>query len=464
MCSKLMSCGGRAPTVLTCMRTMVSACRWQRGFTSPAFSSASKHIRQTIVAAMDNKLPRNALMSEVVYGVLRVLSLAYSAGMWARKMAYKARLLRAHVLPVPVISVGNVTVGGSGKTPMCIFLARLARENGLRPLVLTRGYGQDEDKMMMKLLDGIAGLGSGSRRFEIGRHMLKDENDKLQTLHCKYQHSPGSMEALYNNGFKYDLVILDDGLQHSRILRDFHVVMINCLDPPTRHEHLLPRGRLREHFHEALQTADIVVLHNVDKTSVGTVEEIEATVRQTVHHACSKSSQVAECRKSLVLRSRFTASRLTRLTGRRTDEDSQWLRNEQLDLSTRAVYCFAGIANPEGFFLSVKRLSPAVYVGETAFPDHHMYHTRDLEVVLKDLASKPSQNEKDGKSLPTLIVTTEKDVARCGHMMIDFFDDEEVEFCMLGGDLVIDGDTSQLASLCLLPPALQRMLTARPSS
>ncbi|EKX52463.1 hypothetical protein GUITHDRAFT_133550 [Guillardia theta CCMP2712] len=307
-------------------------------------------IRETIVSAMDDKLASGTVASELVYGVLKALSLAYSAGLWVRKVAYRLQLLRTHVLPVPVISVGNVTVGGSGKTPMCVYLAKLSRMANLRPLVLTRGYGEDEDKMMMQLLDGVAGVGSGARRYEIGSHMLNNEDDQLQTLDCKYKHLPnGTMETSANHGLNYDLIILDDGLQHSRILRDFHVVMINCLDPPTQHKHLLPRGRLREPLCDAIKLADVIVVHNADKTT--------------------------ERKMHLTVRSHFSPSRMTRLTCK-GDQDREMPRRQELELSNCAVYCFAGIANPEGFFQSVKSLSPALYLGETSFPDHHKYCLR----------------------------------------------------------------------------------------
>jgi len=428
----------------------------------PAFSHVTMRIRETIVSAMDDKLASGTVASELVYGVLKALSLAYSAGLWVRKVAYRLQLLRTHVLPVPVISVGNVTVGGSGKTPMCVYLAKLSRMANLRPLVLTRGYGEDEDKMMMQLLDGVAGVGSGARRYEIGSHMLNNEDDQLQTLDCKYKHLPnGTMETSANHGLNYDLIILDDGLQHSRILRDFHVVMINCLDPPTQHKHLLPRGRLREPLCDAIKLADVIVVHNADKVSERKVQEVEDDVRSLAVNSRGKSFNTTERKMHLTVRSHFSPSRMTRLTCK-GDQDREMPRRQELELSNCAVYCFAGIANPEGFFQSVKSLSPALYLGETSFPDHHKYCLRDLEDITQ--AAKRENQEIHEDRLPIVIITTEKDVARSGEMIETFFNQQQVEVCILGGDLVLHGDPSQLVELCLLPSALRRMLTSRPSS
>jgi tetraacyldisaccharide-1-P 4'-kinase len=203
---------------------------------------------------------------------------------------------------VPVISVGNVTWGGNGKTPMAIFLARLAHAHGLRPLVLTRGYGGDEDELLCRQLAGIAGVGSGAQRSAIAAHMLSTARGnarpqlpresrcmELGGVSSRGSTSHTSHRPQTSHTYAYDLVILDDGHQHRKLVRDTKILMINCLDtsilrssshpPPAlpspvtgpgaqrRLElggQLLPRGTLRESLATALAKADVIVVHNSD--------------------------------------------------------------------------------------------------------------------------------------------------------------------------------------------------------
>jgi tetraacyldisaccharide 4'-kinase len=107
---------------------------------------------------------------------------------------YRAGWLRARRLPIPVVSVGNVTWGGAGKTPMVVLLAEAAARRGLRALVLTRGYGGDEEKMLRARLAGVASVAAGADRAAAAARALRA--------------APA------------DLVLLDDGLQHHALARD----------------------------------------------------------------------------------------------------------------------------------------------------------------------------------------------------------------------------------------------------
>ena len=278
--------------------------------------------------------PADAYRAPWLRPVLWALSMAYGAADGVLGAAYACGVLRAVRLPLPVISVGNVTWGGNGKTPMAIFLARLFRQRGLRPLVLTRGYGGDEDKLLCRHLAGVAGVGSGADRAAVAHHMLHPSAcDKRPPLpaQARCMHlgevavgSAGSRGGLATGCGKnedtperratmYDLVILDDGHQHRRMVRDSNILMINCLDsalvdldPPRNGScprgcvrvgigaagssydcrqlaenacggenackwaslrlqgRLLPRGTLREPLERGLAKADVVVLHNAD--------------------------------------------------------------------------------------------------------------------------------------------------------------------------------------------------------
>jgi tetraacyldisaccharide-1-P 4'-kinase len=258
--------------------------------------------------------------------VLSLCSALYGVANRVLDAAYRCGILRATRLPVPVISIGNVSWGGNGKTPMTIFLARLAHAHGLRPLILTRGYGQDEDKLLCRHLSGIAGVGSGADRAAIAASMLSrappcerpalPKNARCMHLVAEGEtacrdvgiiddprgtRGAGEGRAKPRSRFSYDLVILDDGLQHRKLVRDSNILMINCLDsslirwhpvdaaggprsdkhdttPPELHGVLLPRGTLRESLQDGLAKADLVVLHNADLLSAARARALQQAV------------------------------------------------------------------------------------------------------------------------------------------------------------------------------------------
>jgi tetraacyldisaccharide-1-P 4'-kinase len=274
------------------------------------------------------------LMCSAIYGTAnRVLDAAYACG-----------IMNPTRLPVPVISVGNATWGGNGKTPMAIFLARLAHAQGLRPLVLTRGYGGDEDKLLCRRLAGVAGVGSGPNRAAIAAHMLSiSSSTNCPTLptrsRCMHlgdykcgevdghgRHTSaegvdgarGECSAQARRRYRYDLVILDDGHQHRKLVRDYNILMINCLDTSmvhwtsrddadggvqTRAElrgQLLPLGTLREPLEQGIAKAHLIVLHNCDLLSQAQLSALSHTVtNQWTNSLDRRSTSRAEKRQTV---------------------------------------------------------------------------------------------------------------------------------------------------------------------
>ena len=188
--------------------------------------------------ASQDRLEPSSWWSPLVYASLAGASVFYGAGRACVEACYSAGILEAKTLPVPVISVGNVTWGGTGKTPMVILLAEMVAERGGKALVLSRGYGGDEDRMLAAKLRGVAAVASGTNRFAAAVRALASDQGKGVTC-----------------------VILDDGLQHHRIKRDLHVVMVNCMSPWGSGA-LIPRGPLRVPLEEGIKMADLLVLHN----------------------------------------------------------------------------------------------------------------------------------------------------------------------------------------------------------
>ncbi|MBF0493783.1 MAG: tetraacyldisaccharide 4'-kinase [Candidatus Omnitrophica bacterium] len=172
----------------------------------------------------------------VVFGLfLTILSFFYCAAVGLASWMYKTGIKRSYKMDVPVVSVGNITLGGTGKTPFVIYLADYFSGKGVKAGILTRGYGGDETVLMKETLPDTA-VYAGKNRLDNAR-------------------------AAVNDGCK--LLILDDGFQHRRIKRDLDIVLLDK-NKPFGNGHIFPRGVLREST-DALKRADICIFTKIDR-------------------------------------------------------------------------------------------------------------------------------------------------------------------------------------------------------
>ncbi len=184
-----------------------------------------------------------------------------------RNSMYACGLLQARSLPAPVISIGNLTVGGSGKTPLAIYTAQLLQEMGARPALLSRGYGRDHGRDCL-----IIPPGSGIRapagtvgdepaliRLRMPEMWLGISGDRLQAANRILERETTPV------------FLLDDGFQHRRLQRDLDIVVVDASQPLARNR-LLPLGTLREPV-EVLRRADVTVIHGEASGSDGTPPE-----------------------------------------------------------------------------------------------------------------------------------------------------------------------------------------------
>lgn len=283
------------------------------------------------------------------------LSLIYAAAMWLRAWLYARGWLRQERLDGRVVSVGNLTVGGTGKTPMVIWLAERFVAEGKRVAILSRGYRgsgktSDEVELMKDRLQGRVLFGVGKNRYAEGK--------RLQSAGV-------------------DVFLLDDGFQHLRLARDVDIVLIDSTRP-LHQQALLPAGRLREP-RSALHRADLVVFTRTDQST--------PAVR-----AIQKFPQVAIYPST------------TKLLGFRDYSPGATLLTSCLD----PVFAFAGIGNPEAFFADLERWSVRV-VGRKAFRDHHHYTKRDLQelkTAAQSLGAKALMTtEKDAQNLDAVLLS-----------------------------------------------------------
>ena len=305
--------------------------------------------------------PRTAPVREA----LKLLSYSWIAGgRWKRFNNERVTRLQPP-LPVPVISVGGITVGGSGKTPFTNYLADRLRQRGQSPAVLTRGYRRRSparslvfgpgtkvssaltgDEAQIFLRAGNASVGIGSNRYETAKILLSQAPET-------------------------DILLLDDGFQHALMARDVDIVLIDGLDPFGGGD-VVPVGRLREPL-SALRRADIFVVTRADNAHQ--FASIQARLRQFNDHAA-------------VFRTRLIARQwLGYLSGAPVEV-----------LRKRRVAAFCGLGNPQNFWNTLEGLGLEV-VFFWAFDDHHAY--TPLEV--QRLAHQARAHGAD------LLVTTEKD-------------------------------------------------------
>ena len=291
---------------------------------------------------------------------LRVPSWAYRVAVSTRNGMYRLGLRRRIRLPAPVISVGNLTAGGTGKTPVVEWLARRLLAQGRTPAVLSRGYradgpGPDNDETRM-LGGAVSGLIQvvGPDRVRAGRVAIEQKGA--------------------------DCLVLDDGFQHVRLARNLDIVTIDALDP-FGGGRLLPAGALREPK-RALRRAHVVVVTRADLASPGEVASLSEELRRLAPGA-------------LVVTSRFAPESLTPLD-RGAALDPGWLAG-------RRAFAFCGVGAPEGFFRALERLAPASLCG-VALDDHAAYPP-DL---LARLARQAESAEAE------VAVVTSKDAVKIG--------------------------------------------------
>ena len=278
-------------------------------------------------------------------------------------MAFRDALYRsgvAHAVRArrPVISVGNITVGGTGKTPMVAYLAGLLRGEGLKPAILMRGYRPL----------GASGMGDEAAALQAA---LPDV-----PVFCNRNRAAAAKEAVSSAGA--NVLLLDDGFQHRRLGRDLDVVTVDALCP-FGGGRLLPAGLLRE-SPSALRRADIVVLTRTDEVEGDVLEEVEGEVRRLAPEAVPARSVHRATRVFFAEENRL---------------------GDVAELSGRKVAAFCGIGRPESFRRTLEGLCGEVVLFRE-FPDHHVYGEEELRSLVRE----------GGKMGAELIVTTEKDYAR----------------------------------------------------
>ncbi len=300
-------------------------------------------------------------------------------------------------LPRPVISVGNLVVGGTGKTPMTLWTAKYLQNMGLRVVVLSRGYkGKSSRPARVGSVQGIHGATSIHGDEPV---LMAEKGCRIWTGRDRYE---AGIQALKEG--PVDIFLLDDGFQHRKLERNLDIVLLNA-DSPWGNGLLLPFGPMREPM-EHLQRADALVLTGFTASQ-------------------GQQALAGFLRKTFAPKPLFTCRH--RLTGFRVG-----LHGEEIplhELQTAPVTVFSGLANPRGFLHSLERVGIHP-VKQCAFPDHYAYGMDDLnrlwESALKAHAHHIVTTEKDAVRLPgsflsrVVTIQMELDFGECTEAFREF--------------------------------------------
>ncbi len=280
-------------------------------------------------------------------------SLCYAALIRVRRWAYRKGILPSIPASKPVISVGNITTGGTGKTPMVAWIARELQAAGRHPGIVLRGYksrqGKSDEAELLRQLTGAVVIVNADR-------------------------VAGAAQAVVAGA---DVIVLDDGFQHRRLRRDMDIVLIDATDPFGL-GHCLPRGLLREPV-SALVDAGVIVITRSD-----------ATNREQLDALRGRLSRLAPKAAIFLAAHKLVAA-----------VDAAGQRQPPTSLAGRKVFAFCGIGSPQSFLHTLSALGARV-VGQCILEDHCEYTPQ----LLEELSAMASQSDAQ------LVVTTQKDYVK----------------------------------------------------
>lgn len=307
---------------------------------------------------------------------LTICSWGYSAVMRARAWLYRACIFESLALPCRVITVGNITVGGTGKTPTVCLLARGLADKGFKVCIINRGYRGAKTQTPLIVSDGAQVLATaadaGDEAVMLGRKL-----QGIPVIACADRVAAGTLAC---ERFGAQALILDDGFQHLRLRRDLDIVLINAADP-FGNEHLLPRGILREPL-QSLARSGIIVFTKADNRNA-----VEALI-----------GRVKELNASAPL---FIATYIN--AGLRDCQTGATALPEQL--AGAKVAALSSIGDPESFIRMIT--SAGMTVSEKLiYPDHHGYGSNDYMAI------------REASARLAAVVTTEKDIAKLDSGML----------------------------------------------
>jgi tetraacyldisaccharide 4'-kinase len=311
-------------------------------------------------------------MNRALKFALTPLGSLYGAAMKARRALYRSGRFRIHDLGVPVISVGNLTTGGTGKTPLVEWIASELAQTGKRVCVLTRGYGRRSAGTRVVVSNGKEILSDAARAGDEPM-LLAERLNGVAALISDADRVSAARWAVEN--FQSEVFVLDDAFQHLRVARNLNILTIDATNPWGNRK-LLPVGVLREPPAELARAECIVITRADDPQST---EELRRDI----------AAQNNDC-PVFDSRMRLTGMRIVGKPGQESATE------EKIRASKVAAFC--GLGNPESFFALLRRAGyqPAL---TRIFRDHHTYTQNDIDRLVRESVARRAQ----------ILLTTAKD-------------------------------------------------------
>lgn len=315
----------------------------------------------------------NLPQSQLARTLLKPASYCYGLGSVVRLEAYSRGIMSSTRAPAPVVSIGNITVGGTGKTPLTIDIARRLIALGLKPAILSRGYKRQSREPLVVVSDGKSILAdcrlSGDEPF-----MMAQAVPGAAVISCSSR-KESSCVAVKQLGC--NVLVLDDGFQHIQLERDLDILLVDYNDD-LEQEWVLPAGRLREPLSGMRRASDIVITKVPGEPDIDRLNRIEASIAAIAPQARLSSA-------------RFLPAGLSGSSGEQPLEA----------LSGKKVICVSGIARPESFRTTLIELGAEI-ADSAEYCDHYWFDSKDIDHILKLRKEKGAD----------LIVTTSKDFVR----------------------------------------------------
>ncbi len=309
--------------------------------------------------------------------LLGVAARGYAIVIRLRNFSYSKGWLKTHRADAPVISIGNITTGGTGKTPLVIWLCKKLTENlklktkNYKCAILTRGYKTRRASCVMRRAKNTRDT-QYDIRDTIDEPAILIESCPETKVIVNPDRAAGAAEAV--NKFGAKTLVMDDGFQHRRLGRDLDIVTIDATRP-FGYGKMLPAGLLREPL-VSLKRANAAVITRCDQTTEAKLTQIEEKLQQVnPNMTIARSIHAAVCVKST---------------------NDKEISLEQL--KDKKIFAFCGIGNPEAFLNTIKALGPEL-VGSKVYNDHHHYS----DDCLADICRQAAHLKAD------LILTTQKD-------------------------------------------------------
>ena len=311
-----------------------------------------------------------------IFTALYGISYIYSGVVRLRVMAYQKRWLKSNALPRPVISVGNITTGGTGKTPTVIALARLFRERGLRVAILTRGYQRKSAAAHVVVTADSTADEVGDEPLFLWKSLNQREPDaaEIPVIVGSDRHASGLLAL---ERFQPDIFLLDDGFQHLRLRRDCDLALIDATNP-FGGGRVLPAGFLREPVNHLSRASAFVI---------------------------TRSDEIADCTPILDTLRRLNPDAPFFFGAHAFDAIHRLGQCESVaisELQHKRLLAVCGLGNPASFHRLIRGCGLAI---ETTldFPDHHWYMEEDVQNINECIQADAMQailvTEKDEQKL-----------------------------------------------------------------